>query len=280
MPLRFKPGPRLLPATLDADSPVLSALLELAGQNLATLLRIDDVRYLLTQHRLRRFRHLGGEIAVAESQDMIGSAVRHNLEAIEKPNAIGRSMQLLGPLLGISQVIARKPSLKVLILGPRTESEILLFAAYGFTLANLRGLDLISYSPWVDVGDMHDMPYRKGQFDVVFASCVLAYSSNRTRAAAEIRRVLRPGGLICIAEGYEPLSPEAVGDLTERAWGYRLEGTSAKSAAEVIELFGTDPADVVFRTEPLGEERNAASRIAVILRNGSPAVASSVPGTV
>ena len=41
----------------------------------------------------------------------------------------------------------------------------------GFDPANIRGLDLISYSSMVDVGDMHDLPYEDDSFDIViFAS--------------------------------------------------------------------------------------------------------------
>ncbi len=37
---------------------------------------------------------------------------------------------------------------------------------------NIRGLDLFSCSPRIDVGDMHDMRYADNSFDVIFLGWV------------------------------------------------------------------------------------------------------------
>jgi len=63
---------------------------------------------------------------------------------------------------------------------------------------NVRALDIISYSPWVDLGDMHAMPYADNQFGIVIMGWVLAYSHMQKKAAQEAIRVARNGGIIAV----------------------------------------------------------------------------------
>jgi SAM-dependent methyltransferase len=48
------------------------------------------------------------------------------------------------------------------------------------------------------VGDAHQLPFRDGSFDRVFAFNVFEHLREPARAAAEIARVLRPGGTVAI----------------------------------------------------------------------------------
>jgi SAM-dependent methyltransferase len=48
------------------------------------------------------------------------------------------------------------------------------------------------------VGDMEDMPYRDGSFDVTFGSCVLMYADDPIVALREMHRVTVPGGRVTI----------------------------------------------------------------------------------
>jgi len=59
---------------------------------------------------------------------------------------------------------------------------------------NIRGLDLISYSPWVDLGDMHAMPYEDDTWDITLVSMVLTYSENPRKVVDEVVRVTKSGG--------------------------------------------------------------------------------------
>ncbi len=45
-------------------------------------------------------------------------------------------------------------------------------------------------------GDIFALPFEDGSFDVVFSQTVLFHLPDRERAVAEIKRVLRPGGLV------------------------------------------------------------------------------------
>jgi arsenite methyltransferase len=67
-------------------------------------------------------------------------------------------------------------------------------------------------------GEMEDIPLPDQSVDVVISNGVLNLSARKSRALAEIFRVLRPGGRICMAdltvEGELP--PEVAGD--QSAW--------------------------------------------------------------
>lgn len=56
--------------------------------------------------------------------------------------------------------------------------------------------------------DGDSLPYEDGRFDVAFAICVLHHVPpiQRARFASEIRRVVRPGGLVAVFE-HNPLNP-------------------------------------------------------------------------
>ena len=49
-------------------------------------------------------------------------------------------------------------------------------------------------------GDIEDMPLQDNQFDVVVSNCVLNLVPDKTKAFANIMRVLKPGGHFCISD--------------------------------------------------------------------------------
>ena len=89
-------------------------------------------------------------------------------------------------------------NLKVLSVGPRAEGEIFNIFSYGFELKNIVGVDLFSYSPLIELGDMHNLQFKNGQFDVVLMNKCLAYSNNKQKALSEAKRVLTQSGLLLI----------------------------------------------------------------------------------
>jgi SAM-dependent methyltransferase len=50
------------------------------------------------------------------------------------------------------------------------------------------------------VADITDLPFDEGQFDVVFSSSVLEHLVEPVKALSEMRRVLRPGGLMAVVQ--------------------------------------------------------------------------------
>ena len=100
----------------------------------------------------------------------------------------------------------------LLVIGPRYEPELLMAVGLGWNKDGVRGLDTFSYSPVVDVGDMHQLPYGDSSFSSLICSWTLSYSTEPGRAAAEMQRVLRPGGYLVVsmqkvADGYDDILP-------------------------------------------------------------------------
>ncbi|MFT3752705.1 MAG: arsenite methyltransferase [Paludibacter sp.] len=49
-------------------------------------------------------------------------------------------------------------------------------------------------------GDIEEMPLANNQFDVIVSNCVLNLVPDKTKAFAEIMRVLKPGGHFCVSD--------------------------------------------------------------------------------
>jgi SAM-dependent methyltransferase len=77
-----------------------------------------------------------------------------------------------------------------------------------------------------EVANTYHLPYPGAAFDAVFANTVLLHLREPRRALQEIRRVLRPGGVVAVADGdfstwlWEPATPalERCRDLLLRAF--------------------------------------------------------------
>ena len=121
--------------------------------------------------------HLGRDTLTYNLSNVRRSLVRHD-----------RILHLIWSLLAIEHVATNKQHMKTLSIGPRSEGELLLIAAHGFSWNNIRGVDLFSYSPRIDVADMHEMPYADSSFDVLVSGWTLAYSDDQPRALKEMVR--------------------------------------------------------------------------------------------
>ena len=122
-------------------------------------------------------------------------------------------------------------------IGPRTEGEILNLFSHGFKKENVKGLDLISYSPLIEVGDMHNMPFEDNSFDIVICGWVIAYSNNKQKAASEIIRVLKNNGIASIGVSYSPKTNEEI----EKERGYLISSPERITSAEqVLNLFNSN----------------------------------------
>ena len=57
-------------------------------------------------------------------------------------------------------------------------------------------------------GDVYQLDYEDGSFDVVYANQLLQHLTDQPRALREMRRVLKPGGLLCVREtDYATMTP-------------------------------------------------------------------------
>ena len=92
---------------------------------------------------------------------------------------------------------------RVLDLGPRTVQEVHTLEGAGW---HVDALDLFPTSKRIRRGDMHHLPYPDDHFDLVFASHVFEHAYDFAQVAAEVGRVLRPGGGVWVAvpTGFTP----------------------------------------------------------------------------
>lgn len=196
----------------------------LKGRRGYTLLRIDFIRNAVTRWRKNYFINRCGQLRIWDGgkTNLVKiapgrTAIEHNLEGLHDISGC-RGLRIIRPLSVIEtyRPLSEMPArggwfdldyvcdAKVLDIGPRTEGELFMLIAHGFRPENIRGLDLISYSPMIDLGDMHSMPYEDDAFDITIASCVLVYSENPKLACDEFVRVTKDGGLICISQDTVP----------------------------------------------------------------------------
>ena len=171
-------------------------------------LKIDHIRRAVVANRIQRAlnnKSFNFYPNPMNSRELRGkSAIEHNLAGLFNDCSSARSARLIRPLSVIEHGrplsllnraqgsltdIDFETNSKVLSIGPRTEAELLMLWAYGYKLENIKGADLISYSPLIDLVDMHNMPYNDNSFNVIVCSCTLVYSTDVDRAIKEIKRV-------------------------------------------------------------------------------------------
>jgi len=70
------------------------------------------------------------------------------------------------------------------------------------TLARERGIANVAFQ----AASVYQLPYADGSFDAAFACAVLQHLAAPVAALKEIRRVLRPGGVIGIIDGSSPIT--------------------------------------------------------------------------
>ena len=209
------------------------------------LLRVDFIRFLIAWIRYvylvkirRRFRTYD-----VETGDIGVNTIKHNAAGLWKTSglAVPRSSLLLYPLAAIRMSKATP----ILCIGPRSEGELL--NALGLGFHNVRGLDLLSYSPWIDVGDMHATSYQDNQFGAVVMGWCIAYSNNRKKAAKEVVRITKNGGIVAVGVEY---SSETAQEASKRL-GYDIcDEERLTSVQQILDLFG-DAVDHVYFSHDL-----------------------------
>lgn len=196
---------------------------------------VSWLRFIWFAKLLRRTRFL--DMASGQTTFVAEHTIGHNFKGLQL-NALrafsGERPDLLLRLLSTIGTVAPERD-RILFVGPRAESELLVARSYGFRRQNIRGLDLISYSRQVDLGDMHRMPYDDNAWNVFVLGWVLAYSENPAAACREIIRTARPGAVVAIGVQYHPLSPEEIGQQLGYIPGAK---TRLESTQQILSLFG------------------------------------------
>ena len=208
------------------------------------LLNIHHARGVITRER---FRKMTREQATARLNDDTPNAanntLEYNLQTMDASIDSDRPEWLIYPLVGIEQIRKRRKTARVLSIGPRGEYEIFTLQTIGFRPENIRSLDLFSYSPLTDLGDMHATPYDDASFDVIVLAWVWAYSTNWDALAAELKRIAAPNAVLCIsADTPLPRSPDE---------NDPLEGTATvvRSCDDFLGAFGDSVRNIYFRQD-------------------------------
>jgi len=88
-----------------------------------------------------------------------------------------------------------------LIIGPRTESDVMRLK-FNYPEATINAIDIISYSPWIDLQDAHHTNFTSNSFECIISGWVLKYSNDKERMIAEMIRIVKNEGLIAIGIEY------------------------------------------------------------------------------
>lgn len=181
-------------------------------------------------------------IKTLDSKDAFGVTISHNQNALFTVN---NRMDLLIKPLSTIETLDRDS--QFLIIGPRNENDIYSLASQGFRRKNITGYDLISYSPYVKLGDMHAIDFPDDYFDAVICGWTLSYSANPQKVAAEILRVCKKGGLVAIGVEYSTMTDEDEKKITGYAiqeWDRLTERIN--STDQIKGLFGSNVERVYF----------------------------------
>lgn len=209
--------------------------------HLRSLYLLAPFRNVVVRIRLFYFVRIKRALKTIKSPDAFEMTIPHNIKALGQCNP--RIDLLIRPL---SVVESLNESAKVLIVGPRDEHDLFTLIGHGFSKDRIRGLDLISYSPMIDVGDMHNTSYPDSTWDVIVVGWTLSYSSTPQKFAKEMIRIATNGALIAIAVEYSVMSEQDEVGLSGYSIQERTKLTRRiNSTKDILDLF-TSHVDHVF----------------------------------
>lgn len=248
----------------------LGAVTDALNKDPLKMLQIASIRTLIASMRLKRLDKRDVRVYNGDADKLIDQAIEHNLDGMLHGWALMRPIVLIYPLVSLTAVHGRLGDLKVLTIGPRTESELLTLVSVGFHPNNITGLDLMSYNTMVDVGDMHDMPYEDESFDIVIAGWVLAYSADQLKAASEILRVVKSGGFVAIGCEHSPNEDSSKDEFFANQGLTRRLGEDGDRAnwseRRILDLFGDRVRKVVFVNDETDDPDVSATGVMVIFQ--------------
>lgn len=238
-------------------------------QEMVNILVKNPTEFLLSPHcrqflAMSNFHKRGGKVSVhtASGGDVMPGTVEHNRIQIDEGtySSYLRTARLIGPICALDHIFHAPERFKVLSIGPRTEMELYHLVGCGFLPQNISAIDLISPSPWIDVGDMHAMPYADQSFDICISSWVLAYSRAPQKAVDEMMRVTKSGGIVAIGCTYEPNWRSVEYKSDDR----KIVGSMFRHVSEIAALIGPRLEAIHFQTEPPTDEKGSVMLIARI----------------
>lgn len=189
------------------------------------------------------FVYIRRRLKFFQSELAFETTLSHNIKSLKYCN--NRIELLIKPLSVIELLNYDSESL---IIGPRNEHDLYCLAGNGFNIKKIRGLDLISYSPRIDLGDMHETPYHDKQFDLIIVGWTLSYSRDPGKFASEILRIAKNNGVIAIGVEYSTMTDKDEVNLI----GYSIQeldilNKRINSVAEILTLFKSSIKNIYFQ---------------------------------
>lgn len=233
-------------------------------RNAITLARFSQLRRDASRSNSPVFRFEANTMGTTQV------AVEHNSDLAwmffpdlsARPDLISRVLQSL------STVRLNAHKMRLLIVGGRTEAEILSMMSAGFTEANIEAIDLFSYSPLIKTGTVISLPYESDYFDVIVVGWVLEFIEDIPSAISEIKRVVKDGGIIAVGAMYHPISMDYEeylrrNDQIDRVW-------NPKSVGAILAAFSSSYESLIFSSDIQDQDIDKRSDlIAIFYKNGS-----------
>ncbi len=233
----------------------MSPIRSLLHKAIWSLLRSEYVNKVVFKIRFLYFVYIRNQIRVFEDDKSV-VANKYSTDMLKRGITSNRPLKFIRPL---SVIEAVNKNGKTLSIGCRFETELLYLAAYGFDPQGIRGLDMVSYSPWIDLGNMHKMDYADSSYDTVTMGWLIIYSETPKQAAKEIVRVLKPGGFVAMAVSYYP--PDVAKKLSESGKYVVHPSERIQSTDALLEIFGEHVDQVYFKHQPPADKEGACTVI-------------------
>jgi SAM-dependent methyltransferase len=267
---RYFRAPRLPDAAKAAESTIVTTeffndVIKMMEKDRERLLEIGVARAAIAQWRYRDLMQSRGVTTVTSAERAVPETIEYSQFTLGSYVGSDRSNQMIRPLLSIGRVFENVADLKVLSIGPRTEMELFALLAAGFALPNIMLIDLFSYSPFIRVGDMHQIDSADNQFDIIVFGDVLAYSKTPEVAVGEIVRVARHKAIITtghgVTKGHVPLfcKDQKPGMAVDPTMGLRVQSTE-----DIIGCFRPHVGHIYFRCEPEDVKEPIMNRVLTV----------------
>lgn len=189
---------------IDVTQEDVTAILGWVKANPSELFVLDAARYVVGKRRYDEAMSQDGLQVNEDDREVWENSISNAKDGLSEFRSVARTNRLVRPMAAIDKIFFGAANMSVLSIGPRTEMELLSLLGQGFRPENIRGLDLMSYSSWIETGNAHDMPYPDSSFDVIVLGWVLVYSSDPEKICQEILRVAKDGAVIAIGSTYWP----------------------------------------------------------------------------
>ena len=127
---------------------------------LYSLLASNYVRIIIGYLRWVYFFKLKKTLKIKElTKNIIPNGLSHNLTVFDRFPLSDFVMKRTSWLFNaISSIEFLNENSKFLNIGPRTESDILILKSK-FNVAQIEAIDIITYSPWIKLQDMHSIEF-------------------------------------------------------------------------------------------------------------------------